>query len=113
MNRLHFKLISNQETLIDTITNYIKSNNNLKFKVNNDLYEYHLEKLTLIKKSKDSKITIDFKNKIIKIKLHNISDEFIMDISDIFIENNEDIIKLEYSFYNDEKTTNYIIIEYV
>lgn len=112
MKRLIFKLISNKDIIIDRELNYILKDNIIKFKIDDTLYEYDITNNIFSKKDKDSLITINFKDKNMKIKLHEIDNDFYMDIIDVDIKNNKSKIELTYTFINDEKTTNCIIIEY-
>lgn len=112
MNTLRFKLISNKIEIINQEVNYFKDNNIFKFKVNNELYEYHLENNILIKKNSESIIKVDFDKKKMTININSINQDFLMDIDDIIVKKENNHIELMYSFINDEKTTNCIIIEY-
>lgn len=112
MKQLEFKLITNNETIIYEKSNYFIKENILNFKAKEELYTFDLENNLLKKKNDESIIKINLKDKLVEITLVPQNLTFDMEIIDFKIENKENNIKLEYTFENDEKTTNCIIINY-
>jgi hypothetical protein len=112
MQLLKFKLISNSNTLINKKTNYYIKDNIINFKIDNDIYTYNLENNILIKRNKESIITIDFENYNIIIEIPECNSMFNMEIKEynIHIDNNN--ISIKYKYIADEIMTNSIFIQY-
>lgn len=112
MLTLNFKLLSNNEELINENTNYFEKDNIIKFKINDDLYEYDKENTILIKKDQEKELTINFKEKVIIINLisNNIKVDYQMEKSIIKIDKNK--VNLIYTLESDESLENSIFIEF-
>lgn len=112
MNKLVFKLLSNQETIIDETTTYYISDDNLNFKIDKTLYRYNLTEDILYKKDKDMEMAIDLNNNIIYITLKENNATFNMPIEDTKINKKVGEISLKYTLNNDEIIKNEITIKY-
>lgn len=112
MKSLNFKLISNSKEIINERVNYYETGNILKFKVNEDLYEYNKLNNVLIKKDSEKELTINFKEKLIIINLlsNNIKVDYPMEESSI--KKDDDKVILNYTLESDETIENTIIIEF-
>lgn len=112
MQSLIFELKSNGNIEIQEELPYYFHQNMLHFKVENTLYEYHLEKDIFKKKEKDSVITILPKKKEMTIELLENHAVFDFPLSDISLKREDEKIEITYTFLNPEKTTNCIVINY-
>lgn len=112
MNKLVFKLLSNQETVIDETTSYYISDDNLNFKIDKTIYRYNLTDDILIKKDEDMEMTIDLNNNIIYITLKENNATFNMSIENTKISKKAGEISLKYTLNNDEIIKNEITIKY-
>lgn len=112
MKQLKFTLITNGKIVIDKFLNYYLKDNILRFKDEDTYYEYDINNITLIKKDNESSIKINFPKKIITISLLSINQSYDMEIDNISTKTSDQEINLEYTFDNDEKTTNCITIRY-
>ncbi|MCH5166825.1 MAG: hypothetical protein J1F35_02935 [Erysipelotrichales bacterium] len=112
MNKLTFKLLSNNKEIINEQINYLKQENIIKFKINDDNYEYDEKNIILVKRDSEKELTINFKEKVIIINLlsNNIKIDYPMDKSDANINNN--IVILNYTLESDKTVENTIIIEF-
>lgn len=111
MEKLKFKMTSNEEKVFDDVVNYKIINNNLVFSVKDGLFKYDLTNNILIKKDKESLITIDVNNNIILIKYDSMLDDVELPIFETSLNIDKKIITMSYTLDIDN-TKNIIIIEY-
>ena len=112
MKQLKFVLKTNNDIVIDKEVNYILKENILKFTIDETLYEYDIDSKIMKKKDKESLIEIDFNKSLIIITVLDINYSVDMEINDVIVQNKDNEINLKYTFMNDEKTTNCILIKY-
>lgn len=112
MKKLKFKLISNEIVMINTSVSYFIIDNCLKFKIDDTLYEYHLDEDYLFKRDKELLIKINSHTKNIEIELAKEGYKFALNINNIVITKTNNSIKFMYTFDSDEETTNCIYIDY-
>lgn len=112
MNKLKFKLITNNQIVIDEEVNYFIKEDIFKFKIDEVYYEYDKKNNIFSKKNNESLIKIELlKNNIVIVLLEN-NMFFDMEVQINRYEKNDKLVIIEYTFISDEKTTNCIIIEY-
>ena len=111
MKKLRFILQSDGVDNINRCINYYINENIIKFKIDNDLYEYNLEK-DILKKKNDTIILMDFLslNFIITLKETNMS--FDIPIYNVLIKKEDKCIEISYDIEEDKMTNKRIIIEY-
>lgn len=112
MNKLHFKLLSNKQTIIDENISYYLKDDNINFKIDQTLYKYNLTDDILYKSDKDIDMTIDVNNNIIYIHLIANDLTFNMPIEQTKITKKLGEIVLKYTLNNEEITQNEITIQY-
>lgn len=112
MNKLKFKLLTNNQIVINEEVNYFVKEDIFKFKIDEVYYEYDKKNDVFSKKNNESLIKIELlKNNIVIALLEN-NLSFDMEIDINKYEKNDKLIIIEYTFMSDEKTTNCIIIDY-
>lgn len=112
MEQISFKMISNNQEIINEKTAYYKKDNTINFKINNDLYSFDEEKIILIKRDKEKELVIKFQEKVILIiaKEENINLSYPM--RKVSVDITEKIINLSYSLEEGETLHNTINIEF-
>ena len=112
MKKLIFKLFNNNHEVINEIVNYYESNNIIKFKIKDELYEYDKDNTILIKKDEEKEIIMNFQEKLIIINLlsNNIKIDYPMNECSIKIDKNNTILK--YTLESEETVENTIFIEF-
>lgn len=103
-------LTQNQEEKVKLV-NYIEKENVITFCVDDELFKFDSSSDILSKTNKEAIITIRFKERLIIIELLTEKYQLSMPIDDYNILKTDNIIRLEYSFMSDVKTTNCINIE--
>ena len=111
MDKLHFKLITNDEVLIDHDLNYFNKDNVMNFTHEENIYRYNKDKHILNKENSESIMNIDMdNNKIIYVhKELNKEFELPLDSNDLLI--NDNSIKYTYEI-KDNNIVNIIEITY-
>lgn len=112
MNKLHFKLISNHQSIIDEFVTYYLKDNNIHFQIDKTIYKYNLTDDILFKRDKDIDMTIDLNNNIIYLTLKGHNSTFNMPIENTKITKEREEIVLKYTLNNEEITKNEITIKY-
>lgn len=112
MDKLSFKLISNNEISIDTEVNYKIKNDIINFVIDKVIYTLDLSNKTLSKKDSDSLLLIDTKNKIIEITLLKEGMSFDLNIDNVTYINKEKEIEIKYTIKDEESIKNEIYIKY-
>ena len=110
MKKLKFTLICNKKVEIESVTSYFITNNMIKFKIDNTLYKYDINKTTLLKKNNDTIIFIDPTLKVINILLRKEGYNFDMFIDNINVLKGNNSIEFEYSTYETDDNMNHIKI---
>lgn len=111
MKTLKYTLLTqNQEEKVKLV-NYIEKENVITFCVDDELFKFDSSLDILSKTNKEAIITIRFKERLIIIELLTEKYQLSMPIEDYNILKTDNIIRLEYSFMSDVKTTNCINIE--
>lgn len=112
MDRISFKLISNNEISIDTEVNYKIKNDIINFVIDKVIYTLDLSNKTLSKKDSDSLLLIDTNNKIIEITLLKEGMSFDLNIDNVTYINKEKEIEIKYTIKDEESIKNEIYIKY-
>lgn len=112
MDKISFKLISNNEISIDTEVNYKIKNDIINFVIDKVIYTLDLLNKTLSKKDSDSLLLIDTNNKIIEITLLKEGMSFDLNIDNVTYINKEKEIEIKYTIKDEESIKNEIYIKY-
>lgn len=112
MLKLHFKLTSNKEIMIDEEVSYYLKDDNLNFKIDKTLYKYNLTDDILYKNDGDTDMTIDLNNNIIYLTLIANNLSFNMPIEETKVSKKIGEIRLKYTLKSEEITKNEITIIY-
>ena len=112
MNKLKFKLITNDEEIIDEEVNYFEKDNIINFKIADDIYQLDKEKIILIKKDQEKELTMNFKEKLIIINLYTNNIKIDYSIDNCKINKEKNIIKIDYTLESENKIKNSIFIEF-
>ena len=112
MLTLDFKLISNESETINTTVNYFQRNDILNFKINDNIYQYDVNKYIIIKKDFEKEITMNFNKKVIIIHLfsNNIEIDYPMDKGSYKVSKGH--AELTYTLKQDIEINNKILIDY-
>lgn len=112
MEKLKFKLISNNKEIINTDVAYYKKDNTIIFKIDNDLYKLDTKNIILTKIDKEKELVIKFKEKVIIIyaKYENITLDYPM--LESIVKTSEKSINLSYTLEEDKLLSNTIVIEF-
>lgn len=112
MEKLHFKMLSNNKEIINENISYYKKDNIINFKINDDLYNLDLENIILTKKDKEKELVINFKDRDILITVLTDDIKVRYPIASSSIKKTEKGFKLDYLLDEGEKLNNCIIIEF-
>ena len=112
MEKLNFKLIKDNKTIINenNIT-CISQNNKILFTISGIKYSYFTN--IFIKETKEEIIKLDFNKKLCTITLKEYNNSLNLNLLNVFIENNNKYIKIEYKIETEDNINNIIRIEYV
>lgn len=112
MEKLKFKLISNNKEIINEEVAYYKKDNTINFKINDELYKLDTKKIILTKIDKEKELVINFKEKVIIIyaKYENITLDYPM--LESTIKTSDKSYSLSYTLEEDKLLSNTIVIEF-
>jgi len=112
MKKINFKLIKNEEIIIEKKElNSIQINKKTSFVIEGIKYSYSNNVFT--KETKEDLIELDFNKEICKITLKEYNNSINIKLDVINIINNDKITKVEYKIETEEDIVNIINIEYV
>ena len=111
MKKLKFILQSDGIDNINRIVNYYIKDFIIKFKIDNDLYEYNLKNDTLKKRS-ESVLVMDFITPIFIVSIRENNLSFDIPIYNVLIKKENEKIEISYDIEEDKMTNKRIIIEY-
>ena len=110
MNKLKIKLISNDEVKLEGESNYQVVNNKMIFRVEESNYYIDFDKKTFEKRNIDTNILIDISNKIMTLKLVNHPGSIDLKLTESSFSNENNEIKIKYSYFLEENMNNFIDI---
>ena len=110
MNKLKMKLISNEEVKLEGGSNYQVVNNKMIFRVEESNYIIDLDKKTFEKRDNDTNILIDIDNKIMILKLVNHPGSIDLELTESSFVNENNEIRINYSYFLEENMNNFIHI---
>lgn len=111
MKNLKFILKTEEKYEINEETNYYIKENVIKFKINNTIYEYDIDKYILIKKDKDI-LEMHFKENEIIIHIQENNLKFTLPIKNVIIKEKDNRVEISYEIEEETDIKKYIIIEY-
>ena len=111
MEKLRFKLITNDEVIIDVESNYFKKDDVINFVHEDNIYRFNITKSILNKENKESIMNIDMVNHEITYVYKELNKEFLLPIDNNNILKKDNYIKYEYVI-KDNDITNIIEISY-
>ena len=111
MNKLHFKLMTNDEVLIDIDATYFLKEDVLNFAIEDNIYRFNTNKHILNKENNESIMNIDMLNNEIIYVHKELNKEFILPIDNNNLSTNDKYIKYEYEI-KDNDIINIIEISY-
>ena len=111
MEKLHFKLITNDEVLIDIDTSYFNKDEVINFTHENNIYRFHKNKHILNKENDESIMNIDMDNNKIIYVYKELNKEFELPIDNNDLSINDKNIKYTYEI-KDNDIINIIEISY-
>ena len=112
MNKLNFKLIKDNEIIIEENNiNCIINENKTQFII--DGIKYTFENNIFTRSTKDELIIFDFEKELCKITLKEYNNSINLKLEEINIEKNNKIITIKYKIETEEEVNNIISIEYV
>lgn len=112
MQTLHFKLISNNNEIINDKTTYYIKDNIIHFYIDECFYKYDLTNHIFSKKDNEKELVINFNKKVILIECLKENMKFDYPIDKITKKNSKNNVQLEYTLDGEEKLVNTIIIEF-
>lgn len=112
MERLNFKMVSNNKEIINDNVAYYKKDNNINFKINEEIYIYDKKAKILTKKDKEKELVIKFKEKVIIITAKKEGIKFSYPMSKSSIKETSKLIILSYILDEEEPLHNSIFIEF-
>lgn len=112
MKKINFKLLKNNESMIDEKDiNSIINDNKVSFIIEGIKYTFY--KNIFIKETKEEIIELDFNKELCKITLKEYDNSINLKLNVINIVNNNKITKVEYKIETEDNVINIINIEYV
>ena len=110
MNKLKMKLISNGEIKLEGESNYQVVNNKMIFRVEEANYFIDLDKKIFEKRDIDTNILIDINEKTMILKLVNHPGSIDLELTESSFVNDNNEIKINYSYFLEENMNNSIDI---
>ena len=111
MEKLKFKLKTNDEYIIDVEVPYFIKEDVLNFSIDNNIYRYNINKKILNKENNESIMNIDMINNEILYVYKSLNKEFKLPIDNNKLSNNGNFIVYEYEI-KDNNIINIIEITY-
>ena len=112
MKLLKYTLVSNNKVMNDEELPYVETSEKITFKLDQDIYEFHKNSCSLIKKTKEGKITIDFNKSLIVIEVSGVgSFDLPIKVKNKYVSSKS--IELKYITKTEEKIENDIKINLV
>ena len=111
MDKLHFKLQSNEDVLIELDTSYFIKDDVINFTIEDNVYRFNTTKHILNKENKESIMNIDMLNNEIIYVYKELNKEFVLPVDNNNLLKDDKYIKYSYEI-KDNDITNIIEISY-